>query len=208
MDIEQTVSGRIGTNVYLLTAVNASQDKPYYILIDPADDLDATRAFLNGRVPDLIICTHRHLDHVANVGALVEETGSPVAAHIEDAAAICSKQNGVLFRLGKAPVLTHIDRLLRDGDTISFGDCTLQVIHTPGHTPGGICLFDAAHGLLFAGDTLFYQTTGRTDFDEGDAEAMRTSIHRLAELPDDTRVYPGHGISTTIGAERFWMEQY
>jgi len=208
MEIEQNVSGRIGTNVYLLTAAATSGGNPFYMLIDPADDLDATRAFLNGRIPDLIICTHRHLDHVASVGALVEETGAPVAAHVDDAAAICREQNGVLFRLGKGPLPSHIDRLLEDGDLISFGDCTLQVIHTPGHTPGGICLFDAAHGLLFAGDTLFYQTTGRTDFAEGDEDAMCASIHRLADLPDDTKVYPGHGAATTIGAERFWMERY
>jgi hydroxyacylglutathione hydrolase len=207
MQLERTVAGRISTNVYLLTA-ESSAGEPSYVLIDPADDLAATRALLGTRTPDLIVCTHRHLDHVACLGALVAQTSAPVAAHTADAAAICSHQEGILTRFGGGPVPERVDRLLADGDIISFGDIKLEVIHTPGHAPGGICLYDAAHGLLFSGDTLFYQTTGRTDFAEGDGSQMKASIHRLALLPDETEVYPGHGPATTIGAERAWMSRF
>jgi len=207
MKLEYNVSGTIGTNVYLIAARDAD-GTDRYLLVDPADDLEATRRFLAGRVPALIVCTHRHLDHVTSVGALVEEFGCPVAAHVADAAVICARQDDNMLGIRGYVVPKTVDRLLVDGDAIEVGDCRLEVIHTPGHTPGGICLYDEVDGILISGDTLFAQSTGRTDFEEGSDADMHASIRRLAQLPDATKVYPGHGPSTTIGDERWWMERY
>lgn len=202
MKLERNTSGAIGTNVYLVTDGDAC------ILIDPADDLEATRRFLAGRVPELIVCTHQHLDHTASAAALSRELGCPIAAHALDAAAICTEGRENVAGISGYEVPERIDRILEEGDTVEAGKCRLAVIHTPGHTPGGICLHDPDDAVLIAGDTLFAQSTGRTDFPEGSESDMHLSIRKLAKLPDETKVFPGHGPSTTIGAERWWMEQY
>jgi glyoxylase-like metal-dependent hydrolase (beta-lactamase superfamily II) len=123
-----------------------------------------------------------------------------VLVHEADADTITSAvaSGGALFGFDVAA--RPADRLLREGDTVEAGDVVLTVLHTPGHTPGSVCL--VGHGHLFSGDTLFAGSVGRTDFPGGDLAAMRRSIGRLASLGDDTRVHPGHGPETTIGRER------
>jgi glyoxylase-like metal-dependent hydrolase (beta-lactamase superfamily II) len=109
-----------------------------------------------------------------------------------------SGNGGALF--GFTETAPGADRTVQDGDTIAAGGVELDVIHTPGHTPGSICLLGG--GVLLSGDTLFAGSIGRTDFPGGDMASMRRSIVRLASLPDETRVCPGHGPETTIGRER------
>jgi len=148
-----------------------------------------------------IIATHAHPDHVSAVGKVKAATGAEFLIHEDDAQGLeqggyISSLLGMSFPKSPAP-----DRLLKDGDTIQVGELQLRVLHTPGHTPGGMCLL--GEGIVFTGDTLFSQGIGRCDFPGGDYQALMEAIRsRLMSLPDDTAVYPGHGPETTIGYER------
>jgi hydroxyacylglutathione hydrolase len=152
----------------------------------------------------IIVATHTHGDHIGAVAKVKEATGADFAVHetegSEKAVGSINRMMGAMmggsFRAPPQP-----ERLLRDGDTIDVGDLSFKVIHTPGHSPGGICLH--GHGVLFAGDTLFNLSIGRTDFPGGDYDQLMQSIRgKLMALPDDTRVLCGHMSETTIGFER------
>ncbi|HET6497962.1 MAG TPA: MBL fold metallo-hydrolase [Coriobacteriia bacterium] len=171
------------------------------VVIDPADEPTALLRALDGTVVAAVVLTHGHFDHLGAAGALVETTGAPLLVHEQDAPFITSPSGtgGAMFGFQlSAPAA---DRTLADGDTVEAGRIALAVLHTPGHTPGCICLH--APGHLFSGDTLFAGSVGRTDFPRGDARALSESIAtRIAVLPDATVVHPGHGPETTIGRER------
>lgn len=146
----------------------------------------------------LILVTHAHGDHVGALREVKEATGAPVAIHNDDAKSLEAKPSWLpaSFQTPPAP-----DRLLKDGDAIDIGSLHFVVIHTPGHTPGGICIL--GEGMLFSGDTLFNEGIGRSDFPGGSySQLMRSIRTRLLTLPDETVVYPGHGPETTIGHER------
>ncbi len=158
--------------------------------------------------------THCHFDHLGAAAGLVEATGAPLMAHAEDAAFVSTPQGtgSALFGFegGLAP---QPDRVLEDGDIVTAGTVSVEILSTPGHTPGGICLLAASASEsvphLFSGDTLFAGSVGRTDFPRGDARALAQSIARkLTSLPAETLVHPGHGPDTTIGREArlnpFW----
>ena len=188
--------GPLETNCWL---VDDGQGGPS-LVIDPADDAGAVLKALDGAALAAIVLTHGHFDHLGAVGGLVEATGAPVVIHEADAARITTAAGtgGAMF--GFDVVSPPADRTVAEGDVIEAGGVRFEVIHTPGHTPGCICL--AGDGHLLSGDTLFAGSIGRTDFPGGDMAAMRRSIARLAALPDETRVHPGHGPETTIGRER------
>jgi glyoxylase-like metal-dependent hydrolase (beta-lactamase superfamily II) len=170
------------------------------LVVDPADDAPEILHALEGADVACIVLTHCHFDHLAGAHEIVRTTGAPLAVHASDASSITSATGtgGALFGFDVAAPAA--DRILADGEIIRAGDLRLEVLHTPGHTPGGICLL--GHGHLFSGDTLFAGSIGRTDFAGGDMLAMRRSIARLSALGDDTRVHPGHGPDTSIGRER------
>ncbi|MFH1541749.1 MAG: MBL fold metallo-hydrolase [bacterium] len=140
------------------------------VVIDPGDDPKIILPELAGLFVSYIIVTHAHWDHVGAIEAIQQAT--------------------------KAPILND----LAEGELIKFGEITLKVIRTPGHTADGICLYTPGH--LFAGDTLFWGTHGRVDLPGSDPRDMVRSLRRLAELPDETIVYPGHDRTTTIKAEK------
>ncbi len=203
LGVERLVLGPIRTNTYILTTDSGC------VVIDPADDCPRIIRHLDGRTPDVIVLTHRHFDHIGALAELVERTSSPVYAHELDADAIADPATQVdeLQDDDEPPAGVRISRRLEEGDIIHAGDIDLGVIHTPGHTAGGISLlYRSASGealALFSGDTLFKGTIGRTDLHTGDYRAIASSIHdKIAVLPDGVRVYPGHGQTTTIGAER------
>lgn len=196
MDMHRVIVGPIETNCYIIESAGKT------LVIDPGDDFEVIRRALGDRVPSLVIVTHRHWDHLGAVRELVEYSGAEVWCHELDAdAALTSGGTGAMTR-GIDHSISHIDRRLADGDIIDFGDLHFEVLHTPGHSIGSICLYEPAEHALFSGDTLFLGTVGRTDFETGSLEDMRRSCNRLKQLPEDVDVYPGHGDFTTIGHER------
>ena len=158
----------------------------------------------NGLQVKRLLNTHLHLDHIFGNAFVSREFHVEPEASADDeflidrAAAHC---NMFGFKINEQPA--PLGGYLNDGDLIHFGTCTLQVISTPGHSPGGVVFYDSKNGCMFCGDTLFQCGMGRTDLDGGSYTQLIDSIkHRLFVLPDETVVYPGHGSSTTIGNEK------
>ncbi|MBF7083681.1 MBL fold metallo-hydrolase [Desulfallas sp. Bu1-1] len=148
-----------------------------------------------------IIITHGHIDHIGALKEVQQATGAEVLIHKDDAGMLTSPAQNLSLFMGSMLKFKEADRLLEDGDKIQVGDITLEVIHTPGHTPGGICLKVGQD--LITGDTLFAGSVGRSDFPGGNHNVMINSIKtKLLVFPDSTRIYPGHGPSSTIGAEK------
>jgi glyoxylase-like metal-dependent hydrolase (beta-lactamase superfamily II) len=153
-----------------------------------------------------LINTHGHWDHIADNVPLCNETGAVLCSHPWDATRLANPGVGTEGEAMVSVPPSRPDRLLKDGDVLDVGDLRLQVLHTPGHSPGSICLYEANAGVLFSGDTLFRMGVGRTDFGGGNPEQLAKSLRKLAGLPDATRVYPGHGMPTTIKNERWLLE--
>lgn len=151
-----------------------------------------------------VINTHMHVDHCFGDNYVHEKYGSQIAAHTDDdffAAAM--EQQAARFGMVRHMRPVTIDRPLADGDTIRIGQSTLQVLHVPGHSPGGIALYDKEDGWVISGDSLFRNSIGRTDFEGGNRMQLVNAIHsKLLSLPDDTVVLPGHGPASTIGREK------
>ncbi|HEU5316627.1 MAG TPA: MBL fold metallo-hydrolase [Chloroflexota bacterium] len=199
---ESLLCGPLGNNVYVVY----SEETKDALVIDPAlESADRIDAVLTKRGLALttVVATHRHFDHVAEAARVLERHGAAMLAHERDAPAL-SEPIRSAFLPGVEFPPAPVTRQLRDGDTVTVGDASFSVLNTPGHTPGSICLYDARGGVLFSGDTLFAGSFGRYDLPGGDAVALRESLKRLAALPAETRVYPGHGAETTIGRER-WL---
>ncbi|MDO4732973.1 MAG: MBL fold metallo-hydrolase [Bacillota bacterium] len=191
--------GRLYTNCYLLIC----GESRLAAVIDPGADaqriLDAARQ-AEAEI-SMIINTHGHWDHVGANRELQELCGAPILIHREDAAALQDGSLSLAAHFGGDPDCGSADRLLEEGDEILLGQLRLQVLHTPGHTPGGICLLGA--GFLFSGDTLFNLSMGRSDLVGGDEVALLRSLQeKLYPLDDDLLVYPGHGSSSRMGYEK------
>ena len=204
--VRRLVLGELDTNCWV---VSDGEGGPL-VVIDPAGEADAVLAEIADRTVAAVVLTHGHFDHLGAARAVVTATGAPLLVHEADADAITSSQgNGGAF-FGFDATSPPADRRLTDGDLVEAGSLMLRVWHTPGHTPGSICLSaDAAvPPQLFSGDTLFAGSVGRTDLPGGDPRAMKASIAQLATLPPETLVHPGHGLDTTIGHESrvnfFW----
>jgi len=191
--------GALRTNCYLVVAEPSRQA----VVIDPGGNADVILAALREleATVRLIPLTHFHFDHIMAAPEVRRATGAPLAIH--EAEATLLAQPPALFRFAypDTPGLTA-DRLLRDGDELTFGEVTLQVLHTPGHSPGSVCLYCAEENAVFTGDTLFAGDVGRTDLPGGNARQLTASLRRLLTLPAETRVFPGHGPASTLERER------
>jgi len=198
--LRRFVVGAFDTNCYLAADPTSLEA----LIIDPGGDPHAVAEAVRseGFTARGIVNTHAHADHTAANDALRGQFGCPVMIHELDAPALTDPEANLSAFAGHAELaVSPADRLLKDGDEIRIGELVFQVMHTPGHTPGGICLL--MDRVLLSGDTLFAGGIGRTDFPGGSYERLIESIHsRLFVLPDDTAVYPGHGPETTIGNER------
>lgn len=200
MIIKQLSVGQVGTNCYLA----GCEESRAGVVIDPGDEAEYILAEVKalGLTIKYILNTHAHFDHIMANGALVKATQATLAIHPLELPLLRQNGGAALFGL-MAPPSPEPDLLLAEGDTLTFGTHTFQVLFTPGHTPGHVSFYEAEAKVIFDGDVLFASGIGRTDLPGGDYETLMASINdKLMILPDETVVYSGHGPVTTIGRER------
>ena len=184
--ITKLTLGLYQVNTYLLF-----NDAGEALVIDPGYEADAILDALEGKTLKAIVLTHGHFDHVGAVKELVAETGCEVYIHAAEATLPPMMTAGELY----------YTRTYAEGDTVTpISGVELKVLHTPGHTPGSVCLLWGDQ--MFSGDTLFEGSCGRVDFPGGDPQEMLKSLHRLASLQAEYQVHPGHGESTTLNREK------
>ena len=198
MIIQTLILGPMQANCYLLECEKTHSA----IVIDPGDDADQVLYLINERKLklEIIINTHGHIDHIAANTDLKEKTTAKLYIHRADADMIINQQRNLSAFIGMPFASVPPDRLLDDGDVINAGEMSLKVIHTPGHSPGSICLL--ADHVIFTGDLLFAGGIGRYDFPGSSYDLIMESLKKIMEFGDDLTVYPGHGPETTIGEER------
>lgn len=200
MKVTRIPGGPLPTNCYLLT----EEQTGLTAVIDPGfESEELTESVLaagEGKVP-MILLTHAHFDHITGVAKLKKLTGAKVYLHSEELMFVSdSTLNGSGIFYGAEVPEFRIDVPMSDGDEIGLGSLAIRVLHTPGHTAGGCCFL--VGDSLFTGDTLMKLSCGRTDFPTGNNRQMRDSLQKLAKLPGDYRVYPGHGPESTLDYER------
>ena len=201
MIIKMLTVGPFAANCYIVGSTSTKQG----MIIDPGADAETIlRTVQQAELSiSIIVTTHAHMDHVGALREVQQKTNAQFAIHENEKGFVFSTPMRMLTSLGVSPVKSppRPDRLVKDGDLIDLSDLHFEVLYTPGHSSGGICLL--GHGVVFSGDTLFKLGIGRTDFPGMSHERLINSIReKLMVLPDETIVYPGHGPATTIGDER------
>lgn len=202
LQIETFVFGPFGTNTYIV-----SDDEGHVLLIDPAcsnayEEQQVLRSVSSilSQYPEsrlTVIATHGHLDHLWGAPWVCKQWNTSVLMHEADIPlAQAMRQQYALFGIRRQPLPFSIQPMTH----LPVGN--LEILHTPGHTPGSVCLYFPQEKVLFSGDTLFQMGYGRTDLPGGDMHQLIVSLTRLLELPEEVKVYPGHGESTTIGEEK------
>jgi glyoxylase-like metal-dependent hydrolase (beta-lactamase superfamily II) len=204
MEVLHRVVGPAYTNVWIL----GDETSREAVAIDTATPCAAWVAdglATKGWTLKLIVSTHRHWDHIGDNAEVAEATGAAIAAHVLDRHGL---EHPVQYQLmAPFPIVPSVPAIeLAEGGLIDFGEIRLEVLHTPGHTEGSVCLLAREAGLLLSGDTLFAGAWGRTDLPGGDDAAMVESLTRLSRLEPSLRVLPGHGNQTTIERELPWLE--
>jgi glyoxylase-like metal-dependent hydrolase (beta-lactamase superfamily II) len=193
--------GDLGTNCYIVS----NKDTMEAIVIDPGAEGHLIRDTMeaHGIRPVAILLTHGHYDHIGGVEALKSSYHSlKTYASYEERATLCNAGDNLSTTFGR-PCTVDADVFLEDGERLELAGVHFRCIHTPGHTPGGMCFYAIDDELLFTGDTLFAGSVGRTDFPGGDGNVLLDSIHtKLDDIPDYVKVYPGHGPSTMMEIER------
>ncbi len=198
VNYETLAVGPLQANCFIIYDTDTKET----IVVDPGDEPDRIIDFINDRKLKVkyILCTHAHFDHVGAVPELKEHTGALLLIHEEELEIYNAAKDMAAFFGYDISELPPPDRTLKEGDELRIGRKSFTILHTPGHSPGGICLF--GNGLVVTGDTLFAGSVGRTDFHGGSLSKLRESFQRLMSLPEDTVVLPGHGPTSTIGRER------
>lgn len=182
------------TNTYIVTDEETGETA----VVDPSLPEESLIEKLNGKNVKYVLLTHGHFDHIGGVNLVKEKTGAKVVIHKEDEEMLCDPNKN--YGTDITPV--YADVLVEDGSELPFGNTRITVLHTPGHTKGGVCYIFNDDRIMFSGDTLFRLTAGRTDLYGGDARIELMSLAKIAELKGDYKVYPGHDSSTTLDFER------
>ncbi|WP_296561377.1 MBL fold metallo-hydrolase [uncultured Acetobacterium sp.] len=199
MQVIKKSLGQMGTNCYLVWDEKTLEAA----VIDPGFEDQRISDSINENKLKVkyILLTHGHFDHLGGVNQIRKLTGAKVLIHENDADCLLDPRRNLSVLAGMSMVLEPADGYLKETETVSLGELVIRVIHTPGHSKGGICLL--AEDQLFAGDTLFNTSIGRTDFADGDLNELLNEIEtKLFILDDATTVLPGHGENTTIGYEK------
>jgi glyoxylase-like metal-dependent hydrolase (beta-lactamase superfamily II) len=196
MIIKTIPNGALEANCYILADEATNQA----IIVDPGDEPDIILEQAEEFKVLYIVLTHGHFDHVGAVNDIKEATGAEVALHEADFDIYAGAKDHAAFWGFEIEPPDMPTLALKEGDELLVGDLSFVVIHTPGHSPGGMCLY--SEGALITGDTLFAGSIGRTDLPGGEMNKMKESFRRLMGLPDETTILPGHGPSSTIGTEK------
>jgi glyoxylase-like metal-dependent hydrolase (beta-lactamase superfamily II) len=198
MIIKKLVVGPLENNCYIIADENTKEG----LVVDPGDEPDRILDLIHENKFQLkyIVCTHAHFDHVAAVPEIKEETKAKIVLHIDDLAIYRSTKDQAAAWGYEVDPLPEPEMFVSEGDVLEAGDLRFEILHTPGHSPGGICLY--GEGILITGDTLFAGSVGRTDLYGGDIKELKISFKRLMSLSDDVKVFPGHGPESTIGKEK------
>ncbi len=201
MKIETLQVGPIETNCYILSDPESREA----VIIDAGDEADYILEYVQKEQLRVkyVLNTHGHFDHMQANDEVRAKTGAPLAIHADDVELLLhpEKVSGGMFM--QVNSCKEPEKLLHNGDVLFFGGFQLQVIYTPGHTKGGCCFYEAKEKVCFTGDTLFRGSVGRTDLYGGNMSELRKSVRdRLAVLPDDVTIYPGHGPESDMAFER------
>ena len=198
--IEQLVLGMVGTNTWLIKNKESNE----LLIIDPADESARIEEKIDrmGGIPVAVLLTHGHFDHMLAADDLRDEYGIPIIACAAEQQVLTDSIKNLSGSWASAHVLLA-DQWVCDGKKLELAGFSIEVFHTPGHTAGSCCYYLPEEEVLFSGDTLFAQSVGRTDFPGGSSAEIVRSLHKLVDtLPEDTEVFPGHDVSTTIGYEK------
>lgn len=200
MNIEARVTGFIEENCFIVSNPATRET----VVIDPGDDAPQLLARLQEMRAKVVayLLTHGHVDHLTALAALDAVFPAPIHIHPRDAAWCFSGRNELPGFYGAPDTPKSLVVPVAEGSVLELAGARWAVIETPGHTPGGVCYLLENDRALFAGDTLFRSTVGRTDLPGGDSRALARSLRKLAGLPEDLTVYPGHGEPTTLGREK------
>lgn len=206
MNIDCLAVGPLQTNCYVISDELTLEA----IVVDPGDEADRILRLIRGKnlIVKMIICTHAHFDHVGAVSELKEETKARIALNRDDLEIYERAQDQAAFWQYSIEQPPAPDLLLADQDKVTVGHLNFEVLSTPGHSPGGICLY--GEGVVVSGDTIFAGSVGRTDFYGGNIDELKKSFLEILSLPPETRILPGHGESTTVAREKvsnFFLEE-
>lgn len=199
LEIVQIPAGPIETNLFLVIEKASGRT----MIVDaPPDSLDLAVREIEARSlsPELLVITHGHWDHIVDADALRDRYRIPMLVHEGDRHKLEDPSHTDLT--GFSP-----DRTISDEDTLQLGEVSFEVLHTPGHSPGQVSLYCAEEAVMMGGDTLFPGGYGTIEIADASAEETVNTIRRLLDLPDNVTVYTGHGLPTTIGVERHWMQR-
>ena len=198
MIIKRLAVGQLETNANLVGDEQTKQG----VVIDPGDEGDRIMAMVkeSGLEIQSIICTHAHFDHIGAAGDIRNETGAKIMLHKDDLEGYGLAKEQASFWGFDLDELPQPDDFMAEGDDITVGPLSFKVMHTQGHSPGSVSLY--GEGIVLTGDTIFQGSVGRTDFPGGSMEKLKISFRRLLDLPEDTKVFSGHGPETTIGREK------